>query len=58
MPGDRSRHDLRPNRIQAVLEARRDAEIAATPAQAPEQIAVLFFTRTQRTPIGSDHINR
>ena len=43
-------------RMQAELQLRRDAEVAAATAQRPEQLGVLIGARTNRRPVRGDDL--
>jgi len=46
------------DRVQAKLERRHDAEVAATSSQGPEQVGVLLFARHDEPAVGGHHVGR
>ena len=47
--------DLGSHRVQAVLEAGHDAEVAAASLRRPEEVGVLVWACTHGLPFGGDH---
>ena len=57
-PGDRAGYYFRTHRIELILEAGYDSEVAAASAKAPEQIAVFLLARAQDASVRGDHLHR
>jgi hypothetical protein len=61
-PGGRVEHhagqDGRADQMQAILERRHHAEVAAAAAETPEEVGMLIGAGTQELPVSSDHVGR